>query len=313
MNRKKIIIALTLLILMGIIIGEFFCRLYLGLGDPLLTVKHPTIEYMNAPSTSGSRFGNHYSFNTYGMRSDEIPSEKQDGTLRMLVMGDSIVHASGHVDQSELTTTILQRQLAQNTDHLKVEVYNIAASSWGPPNLLAYTKEFGTFNADISIIVLNQVDLYDHPSFGPLNPKSHITEKPLSALWEFTTRYLYYKIFGDADPTNYLGSKPIPNRSTSLEIIELINTLKQANIKVALFYHPTIDEVEGDTHPALQQFKQLAHEHDILFADAFQTYRSAHKSGHKIYRDTIHHNAYGQKVMAQEIEKLVLQLSATSN
>lgn len=75
-----------------IVLGELFARFYLGLGDPPLSVAHPTIEYMFKPNQDVYRFGNRQLYNRYGMRSPYFDREKSDDELRILVIGDSVVN-----------------------------------------------------------------------------------------------------------------------------------------------------------------------------------------------------------------------------
>lgn len=56
--------------------GEIFARYYLGLGTPPLSIRHPKIEYMYKPNQDGYRFGNHFIFNQYGMRSESLIKKK---------------------------------------------------------------------------------------------------------------------------------------------------------------------------------------------------------------------------------------------
>src|SRR5687768_7294859 len=61
---------------LALVAGELFARFVLGLGDPPLSVAHPTIEYMFKPSQDCRRFSNTVSYNAYGMRSPEFPMRK---------------------------------------------------------------------------------------------------------------------------------------------------------------------------------------------------------------------------------------------
>lgn len=65
--------------------GEVVARFVLGLGDPPLSVAHPTIEYLLKPNQVVHRFGNRYLVNQYGMQSEPLPKhhllDKDDSTL----------------------------------------------------------------------------------------------------------------------------------------------------------------------------------------------------------------------------------------
>ena len=72
------------------------------------------------------------------LRSRDFPPVKTEpGELRVLVVGDSIIHGGNAVDQGELATSLLERMAAEALAR-PVTVGNIAARSWGPPNCLAY-------------------------------------------------------------------------------------------------------------------------------------------------------------------------------
>ena len=61
---------------------------------------------MFAPNQSGQRFGNAYSYNAFGMRRTELPS---DGLEIVLVMGDSVVNGGASTDQNKLATALASR------------------------------------------------------------------------------------------------------------------------------------------------------------------------------------------------------------
>ena len=69
-----------------------------------------------------------------------------------------------------MATTRLENKLAESLDR-PVLVANIAAGSWGPPNILAYLRRFSFFDADVVVIVLNSPDYADAPTFEPLGPR----------------------------------------------------------------------------------------------------------------------------------------------
>ena len=169
---------------------ELFARYGLGLGTPPLSVVHPTIEYLYKPDQDVYRFGNHFIVNHYGMRSRDFSAHKSDlAEYRVMVFGDSVVNGGNLTDHANLATTMLESRLS---DRLKrpVIVGNISAGSWGPGNWLAYGKEYGFFDADCVILVISSHDAEDNPTFEPLNPNTHPTEKPLLALSEAVFRYL---------------------------------------------------------------------------------------------------------------------------
>jgi hypothetical protein len=175
------------LLIGALVAGELGARYILGLGDPPLFLLDPEMEYLLKPGQKCRRFGHDYLVNAESMRSDEFAAKKPVGQLRVMVIGDSVVNGGGKIDQSELATTILQRELAASLKR-DVVVGNISAPSWGPPNQLAYAKRFGLFDADVVIIVSNSDDWDDVPGqeyIGSAWPR----EKPWCALQELIGVY----------------------------------------------------------------------------------------------------------------------------
>lgn len=174
-------VALSLLF----VAGEGFARLYLGLGDPPLTVIDSKIEYLFAPNQDNYRFGKHIHYNSKSMRSSEPPPNDDSETKRVLVLGDSVVNGGVLIDQRDLATEIVSQDLKG-----KYWIGNVSAGSWGPANIHAYLDRFGWFRADTAILIISTHDLRDLPEFRSGYGDDFPTEKPISALWEGITRYL---------------------------------------------------------------------------------------------------------------------------
>lgn len=163
---RRALIALGVFVL-AVFSAEIFCRFCLGLGDPPLLQTDPQIEYLYQPSRTYHRFGNVIRYNAYSMRSDDFPLAKSHpDELRLLVLSDSVITGDAQIDQKDLATEILRRDL-QALLNRPVIVGNVSAGSWGPGNLLAYVRKFGWFDADLAILVLSCHDHADHPTFQP--------------------------------------------------------------------------------------------------------------------------------------------------
>src|SRR4051794_36762220 len=174
------------------LIAELVGRFAFGLGHPALFSADPAIEYLYQPNQDIRRFGSHLHFNAYSMRSDDFPEHKSDPReLRVMVIGDSVVNGGAKTDQSELATTLLQRELAVRLKRTVI-VGNISAPSWGPPNMLAYARRFGFFDADVVVIVLNSNDSFDVPTFEPIvgMREDYPDRRPWFALQEVVSRYV---------------------------------------------------------------------------------------------------------------------------
>ena len=139
---------------------EFLFRFILGLGNPILSKKHPTIEYEFVPNQKVRRFHRKIKINSYGMRSDEIQEVKDPEKIRVLVFGDSVIYGGSLISQKHLSTELLKKKKLKNS---KLEIGNISAGSWGPGNWIEYINENGLFNAKKVIFLISSHDLIDIP------------------------------------------------------------------------------------------------------------------------------------------------------
>ena len=313
MRRKLFAVFATVAVLLAG--AEAFARLYLGFGDPPLTVRDPGIEYLFAPSRTYDRFGNRISYNAYSMRSDEFARERTSADeVRILVMGDGVVNGGSLTDQDDLATTILQRRREEHG--VNAVVGNISAGSWGPGNLLAYTGRFGWFAADIAFIVLSSHDLADVPAFaedlGPDFPES----PPALALQEVVVRYLprYLPAFHSTS-TAAPGAAGEGDRSRGARYLrDLLAQAKAAVPHVILLLHPTQEELaRGGTPPDGEEILNIAR--DLNVPALVLSHRTAGEGGAG-YRDNIHINALGQRLYGELLlcqTLVVLDLSAAEN
>lgn len=286
----KRLLVLSLLVLVVLATAEAYARFALGLGDPPLMERHSTIEYLHAPGTF-HRFGNTLSFNAAHMRADPPPTSGD--TLRVLVIGDSVVNGGALTDDMALGTRVAQQRLTEELGR-PVWVGNASAGSWGPGNMLAYLQEYGAFGADIIILVLSSHDLTDVPQFpeelGPEFP----SRRPVLAVEEAVLRYLpRYVPALRAEPTVPSNVDQGPRL-----LAQLLEESKSAATHVVVLQHFERDEQLGDPGPSA-----LARQFEVSGADS-RPMRDVLSPSH--YRDTIHLNDEGHAVYASEFVKLVL-------
>ena len=111
--------------------AEMTCRYVIGLGDAPLSEADPQMEYLFQPSQTCHPLHHLVHINRYSMRSDDFPAHKSNGAeLRVMVVGDSVVYDGVQIDQHDICTEVLKRQLARDL-HRPVVVGNISAKSWG--------------------------------------------------------------------------------------------------------------------------------------------------------------------------------------
>lgn len=287
--------------------AELFARYYLGLGTPPLSVEDPQIEYMFKPDQDVYRFGNHFVINHYGMRSNSFPPLRKGDELRIMVFGDSVLNGGNLTDQADLATTVLQKKLTERTAR-KVVTGNISAGSWGPGNCLAYANKYGFFDADIVVLVISSHDYADNPTFQPLNPNTHPTERPFSALSEGITRYLprYLPHFASSKniyETDHFAEPATEEVAKGLEDLKKFLILSQNSAKfVLVFQHWTRDETKkGVANPGNARIRNLCESIKISPIQLESYFKESIEIGKNPYRDNIHPNQLGQKLIAKAI------------
>ncbi len=315
---KRFAIRLAVITAICLICCEFISRYYLGLGDPPLMMSDSKIEYLFQPNQSGHRFGNYFHYNAYSMRSDDFPEHKRSpNELRVLMIGDSVLNGGSLTDQSQLASTILEHELAE-TLHRPVVVGNISAGSWGPPNELEYVRRFGLFEADVVVIVVSSHDIVDVPTFEPnvgVRPDAP-DRKPFSATTELLTRYILPRLhigngkIGDLPPPpdDTLPAKDVAECETASR--EMIRMARSIGATVIVAQHLEKPEAEHAVRPGYALFHQLAEDERVRSVNLGDSFRASLTRGESPYRDLIHPNALGQKLIADRLLPIVAAAAA---
>lgn len=114
-------------------------------------------EYMTTPNQSGSRLGNRFYINAYGMRCDEVDSTKR----HILGLGDSVLFGGAQTDQDSLATSLI-------TQETGIQMLNISAGSWGPDNCAAFHRHYGLFKAEALFLQVSSHDAHDNINHEPV-------------------------------------------------------------------------------------------------------------------------------------------------
>lgn len=305
-NTRKAFIFFAFTTVIGITGGEIFARYHLGLGTPPLSITHPKIEYIFKPNQNVMRFGNHFIVNQYGMRTVSFDTHKTDDEFRVMVFGDSVLNGGAQTDHATLATTLLQNRLAENQ---KAVVGNISAGSWGPGNWLAYAKEYGFFDANIVVLVISSHDDADNPTFGALNESTHPIKSPVSALLEGVTRYLprYLPQIDAGGATN--ESDRLEEMPSEKEVQRGLNDLtaflelaRKSAANVLVLQHWEKSEIElGTSKNGYQRIRQVCESIGVPCISLEPSFSQAIKNGNNPYRDNIHPNQIGQRLISDAL------------
>lgn len=301
---RAVVAGLVLLVL-----AELAGRVFLGLGTPVLYVADPEVEYMLRPDQDVSRFGHRIVVNRYGMRSPPISEHKSDEReLRILVMGDSVVNGGTRIDHSELATTLLENRLARTLGR-PVRVGNVSAGSWGPANMLAWSRRFGFFDADAIVLVLSSHDASDVPTFAPLDPVAQPETRPALALSEGLTNYLP-KLLSmlstqSAPSAEEQSHLRVPDEAAVQAFRQLVRAAQESGACVSLLQHATQTELSVGFGPGHEVLQSAAIELGIAHLDDAGALSKVVRGPSPPYQDDIHLNAVGQEILARVLSQAV--------
>ena len=311
MIRSRVAILVTI-IFASLAAGEWFARAQLGLGNPPLSVAHPTIEYLFKPNQDVRRFGNSVRINAYGMRSDDFSEGKPESEFRLLVFGDSVLNGGALTDQVDLATELLQEKLETALEQPSV-VGNVSAGSWGPGNWLGYAQEYGFFDADMVILLISTHDYRDNPTFAPLNPSTHPQRRPISALGEGITRYLprYLPSLPTWQERDHSGGLDVSSSDANTDESEIERGLGDlsAFLELAKAQVPLVIVAQFLERSELlrgpgEGYFLIRDEAKKLSVPVVSTeiyFREALQTGPELFRDNIHINELGQTVLAEAL------------
>lgn len=274
------------------VVGELLLRMIWGFGTMPLYVESKQYEYIFAPNQEMTRFGVHFYVNSYSQRSEEPDANKKI----VLGVGDSVINGGAQTDNDSLATSIV----SANTEY---QMLNISAGSWGADNCAAYLKEQGLFDAKAIFVVLSSHDANDLMDFTPTVGvhKSYPKENYLLATFEVLDRYIIPRIFKTKETLNPDEKvlKGIDKGSDWNKGWDELNEIaKQADIPLILILHAEQSELEaGEYNDKGQMIEKWAFENKIKLIKDITFLKKEN------YRDQIHINASGQRVLADMMIK----------
>lgn len=294
------------------IFTELTLRLAFGLGSPVLVQADPNIGYRFQPNQKLFRFGKHIQYNQYSQRSEPISPQKPPGTLRILMVGDSVLNGGNPTDQSQIVTELFKAKLSASGH--RAEVLNASAGSWGIGNQLAYLRKFGTFNADVVILQIGTHDLTQptstsdvvghHPSY-PVHP-------PLLAMQEAWVRYLWPNLASSLGLNFSIGELPPPTSSNpdqqfkqNMESLkQMVKLVRAKKIPVFVLYTPNSDDLIPKTKvpPYKYEFLRMLKILRVPIIDTQTAWSSLPPTTVETYfRDWVHLNVPGHEAIARNL------------
>jgi hypothetical protein len=316
----KIALVVLVVAIAGLLLVEIGLRWLYGFGNPLLYVADSQTGYRIAPNQKVKRYGNRIQINQYSMRGPEISATRPEGTLRILLLGDSIANGGWWTDQAEILSEQLSQQLTAQLNQdwgqsfQRVETLNASANSWGPRNELAYLIRFGHFESQVIVLLINTDDLFTIApnSVGVGRDRNYPVQKPPLALVEVIQRYALkpkpipeYKDLQKAESGDRVGA--------NIEAIRQIKKMAdEANIEFLLAMTPLLREI-GE--PGSRDYELKARQRLLDFTEFEQiTYIdflplfNAQSEPATLFRDNIHLSSAGNQLVNQQLSQAIQRL-----
>ncbi len=305
---------LLLVILAGLVgllvVLEVGLRL-LGFGNPPIYIADEQIGYLLAPNQRTRRLGNRIAINEYSMRSEAIARKRPDSTLRIFLLGDSVANGAWWTDQEQTISAKLRSQLRDVSAFERTEVLNASANSWGPRNELAYLQRFGTFDAQVIVVLINTDDLFAKaPTTAPVGrEQAYPNRKPPFAIAEVLSR-LFPPSTPPAAKPEVTENDPV---GINLESIGQIQTLAQnSGAECLLAMTPLLREI-GEPGPrdyeikARSRLEEFAQQQQLTYVDFLPVFNNT-ENPQALYRDHIHLSSQGNEAVSQEIGRALQPL-----
>lgn len=307
------LVLITVGVVAALAILEVGLRLLFGFGYPLTYLADPQIGYLLSPNQTTRRFGKFISINQYSMRSSDIAPTRSAQTLRILLIGDSIVNGGWWTDQDKTLSALLQHQLQDGEKRFdRIEVLNASANSWSPRNELAYLQRFGTFESQIIVQVINTDDLFGIAPYSVVvgRDPNYPDRKPPLAIAEILSRY--FSKPAAIPELNQLQQEGGDRVAANLAAIQQIQTIAaQNNAQLLLVITPLLREVENGSRSyektARQRLSDFAQQQQIPFVDILPIF-VADPNFKAYYIDSIHLSHPGNLQVVEQIEQTIQKI-----
>ena len=296
--------------LVGIIlIVESGLRIFFGFGNPPLYIADESIGYLLAPNQKTRRRGNLIETNRYSMRSEKIGLKKPENSIRIFLLGDSIVNGGWWTDRENILSALIEAELTENSSSSNIVVFNASANSWSPRNELAYIKRFGLFEADVLVLLINTDDLFGtKPSSAVVGKdKNYPDTKPPLALIEVYQRYIKrQQPIPELEPIKQEGGDRV---GFNLEAISEIKAIaERENAEFVLAMTPLLRELKEGSRDyekiARKRLQELVERQNTTYFDFLPLFANFPQPEF-LYRDRIHLSPQGETMVSRQLSRII--------
>jgi hypothetical protein len=295
-TKASRVLACLLAAIVGVpLLTEAGLRVVLGIGNPVLVTADSACGYTLKPDQDVHRFFKHTHINHWGMRSDDIAETPAPGTLRILFVGDSITYGTSHLDQKDMFTEILRRDLSRIV-HRPVEVLNASAGGWAIDNELSYLRSRGTFGAKIVVIVLNSGDLTQPRADISGIDSSFFVQRPSTAIGELRDRFRPLAPRRNDAREKAVGGSNAVVRGNLEDLDDMKSLAERKHARFVLVYIPFRNEVPLPSETPRKALADWTSRNHVLFIDL--TGLEAQYGVRRITFEGIHLNKKGNALAA---------------
>ena len=282
MNKfKKLIICSVLLLILSEIVVQLS-----GLVDTPIYIANNQIGYIPAPNQSGKFMRLHaWHFNELSMGVDS-PFSPNVNQINLLLIGDSIVAGGNPINEPDRLGPQLEAQSGWR-------VWPISAGSWALQNELTYIRMHPEIlnKIDAIVFVSNSGDFGVPSSWS--SDITHPLKHPFPGLVFLFRKYIVYD-------ENYSPQVPInlkvQERVLNFDIINLSNKFSGP---IFFFLYPTKEQLLDSKVLSTELYSKIS-VINVETAKNITIFKIADSLqwDSKLYRDGIHPNALGDKVLA---------------
>jgi hypothetical protein len=285
--------------------------------------ENPKICYRIKPFASSE-------INSEGFRGEEFTARKDENSVRIIMLGDSITYGS-FVKRSETFSDVLEKTLIAKSRLLplpkRYEVMNFGIPGYNIVSEIEVLKVFGLkYKPDIVVLnyFWNDNEAY---SFNYWNFLQRHDIAPAEKNWAYQyylnpDRFRWKRLFLKSHLFAYFWALTHNLRESFLEfnnieyekykndivrdkLIDLRQMGVDNNFKVLICMHPILDYDRNEPHPNYAKTKKIAEELEISCFDLTRYYTKQSADPRKFLvteKDTYHPNPAGHRLIAHSLQ-----------
>lgn len=166
----------------------------------------PGLPHEHTPGAEGLIAGVRVRINAQGFRGGELQLEKPAGTVRVAVLGDSVVFGQG-VEEAETLPAQLENLLIERAPETGWETVNAGVRGYNSPHyVVLFEERVLPLDPDFLVLVITEIN---DPEREPFIPRSEKIEKWRQSFWDKVPLVRSLRAGAYADEVNRLFSEHV--------------------------------------------------------------------------------------------------------